>query len=101
MTTAHPSVPAAPDAAVPAPRPRRELVPFLAVTFGLTAASTTVAVASHADVTDPGGHGPLAAVALYGQSFWPLVGAIVARLTIRGAFPGWGFRRAPGRAVLG
>ena len=91
----------APTPAAAARRPRRELVTFLAVTFGLTAASTTVAVASNADVTDPGGHGPLAAVALYGQAFWPLVGALVARLTVRGPFPGWGFRRAPRRAVLG
>ncbi len=98
-TTTHPTAAAAPVAA--APRPRRELVVFLAVTFGLTAASTTVAVASNADVTDPSGHGPLAAVALYGQAFWPLIGALVARLTVRGPFPGWGLRRAPRRAVLG
>jgi membrane protease YdiL (CAAX protease family) len=100
MTTTQLSAPADAEAAAQR-RPRRELVTFLAVTFGLTAASTTVAVASHADVTDPGGHGPLAAVALYGQAFWPLVGAIVARLTFRGTFPGWGFRRAPRRALLG
>jgi membrane protease YdiL (CAAX protease family) len=101
MTTT--SVPArrAAEAAPLERRPRGELVTFLAVTFGLTAASTAVAVVSHADVSDPGAHGPLAAVALYGQAFWPLVGALVARLAFRRAVPGWGFRRAPRRALLG
>ena len=100
MTTTQPLQAPAPAVAA-ASRPRRELVTFLAVTFGLTAVSTAIAVAAHADVTDPGGHGPLAAVALYGQAFWPLVGALVARLTVRGPFPGWGFRRSSRRALLG
>ncbi len=100
MTTTQPLLNPAPAGAA-APRPRRELVTFLAVTFGLTALSTVIAVTANADVTDPGGHGPLAAAALYGQAFWPLVGALVARLTVPGPFPGWGLRRAPRRTLLG
>ncbi|WP_007508756.1 hemerythrin domain-containing protein [Pseudofrankia saprophytica] len=65
-------------------RPRREVVVFLATTFGLTAASTCVAVNQSVDVSHLGDASALGQAAMYGQAAWPLVGAAVARLSVAG-----------------
>lgn len=93
---------AGPEPTAP-PRPRAELPVFLAVTFGLTAVGTLVCVGQHVDVTHPAGNSAIGSVALYGQAFWPLLGAVVARLATTGTIrrPGWGFRRVTWRQVAG
>ncbi|MBL7497811.1 hemerythrin domain-containing protein [Frankia sp. CNm7] len=91
-------------------RPRRELVVFLATTFGLTAASTCVALGQSVDVSHIGDASGLGQAAMYGQAAWPLVGAAAARLSTRrlssrrrpggSSAVGWGWRR-PSARVLG
>ncbi|EFC80026.1 hemerythrin domain-containing protein [Parafrankia sp. EUN1f] len=103
-------------------RPRRELVVFLAVTFGLTALSTAVALGQSVDVRHIGDASGLGQTAMYAQALWPLLGAAAARLAVRrprrpgaaatraAAAPGctgdaatrdgWGWRR-PSARVLG
>jgi membrane protease YdiL (CAAX protease family) len=83
------------------PRPRAELPIFLAVTLGLTAIGTAVCIAEDVDVTDVTGNSALGSTFLYGQAFWPLVGAVAARLATAGTLRGadWGYRRVAWRKI--
>lgn len=78
----------------------REVGVFLATTFGLTAVSTGVALSEHVDVSRIDDASVLGQMAMYGQAFFPLVGALVARATTPKAERSrLGFRRPPLRSI--
>lgn len=79
----------------------RQIGVFLGVTFALITVSTTVALAEHVDVRRIDEASALGQTAMYLQAFFPLVGALAARLVGRAdeGGAGWGFRRAPWSAV--
>ncbi|MFI7587002.1 CPBP family intramembrane glutamic endopeptidase [Spongisporangium articulatum] len=113
MTAVHPLAAPAEQSAPTSPEPsptdgpapayertaRREIAVFLAVTFGLIGVSTVVAWNEGVDVTHIEDATPLGAAAMYGQAFFPLLGALAARFTVGRRGEGWGFRRAPWRSL--
>jgi len=91
----------------PAPVPTRrssawtEIGVFLGVVVALTATTTTIALAQHADVRTVDTAPPAAQAALYGQALIPLLAAVAARLVCTGTLRrnGWGFRRTSWRSL--
>lgn len=77
----------------------REIGVFLGVTFALIAVSTSVALGQHVDVRRIDEASGLGQAAMYLQAFFPLIGALAARLVTGSPGPGWGFRRAPWSAL--
>lgn len=74
----------------------REIGVFLGVTALLTSASTAIAVGEGVDVRHIEDASALGQSVMYTQALFPLVGAVVARLTVSGSLrdAAWGFRRA-------
>jgi membrane protease YdiL (CAAX protease family) len=81
--------------------PWREIGVFLGVVVALTATTTTIALAQHADVRQVDSAPPLAQAALYGQALIPIIAAVVARWGTTGTLrrPGWGVRRTSWRSL--
>jgi hypothetical protein len=99
MTATAPAPTAVPESA-PRSRAVREIAVFLTTTFGLTAVSTGVALAEHVDVSRIDDASVVGQIAMYGQAFFPLVGALVARATTpRAERTRLGFRRPPARSI--
>jgi membrane protease YdiL (CAAX protease family) len=104
MTTVSPA--ATPPAAADRRAPDRsaagkEIAVFLGVTAALMVASTTVAIGQDVDVRHIEQATAVGQAAMYGQAFFPLLGALAARLAVAGTLRGAGFglRRAPWRSI--
>jgi membrane protease YdiL (CAAX protease family) len=82
------------------PTATREVAVFLATTFSLLAVSTLVGVAEGVDVSHIDDASPIGQLAMYGQAFFPAIGALVARATTpRRERAPFGFRRPPARSI--
>lgn len=103
MTTLSPSTgPSTGRADATASTARREIAVFLATVAVLMAVSTVIGVSEGVDVRHIEDASPLGAAAMFTQAFFPFVGVLVARRSVRGRLrgAGLGFRRVSFR-VLG
>lgn len=101
MTTLQASPTAAAPQVVRPASARREITVFLLTVAALMVASTAIGVSEHVDVGHIEDASPLGQAVMYGQAFFPLLGAVVARLVATGGLrrPDWGFRRTSWRSI--
>ncbi|MGI5237851.1 CPBP family intramembrane glutamic endopeptidase [Dactylosporangium sp. CA-139066] len=98
------SIQESPAAAARVVRPasaRREIIVFLTTVAALMTASTIIGLSQHVDVSHIEDASPLGQSVMYGQAFFPLVAAVLARLVATGTLrrPDWGFRRTSWRSI--